>query len=140
MRDRPIPASLLWLAALLILAVATAGIAGGAIYLETRNAARLRADAVTRGDWRAGRTAIAERACGACHVIPGITGANGMVGPDLTRVGQRAELAGRLPNDPETMVRWLMHPQALEPGSGMPEQGVTETEARNIAAYLYAQN
>jgi cytochrome c1 len=66
-----------------------------------------------------------------------VSGANGKVGPDLTHVGARAEIAGTLANDPELMVRWLMHPQALKPGSGMPEQGVTERDARDMAAYLY---
>jgi cytochrome c2 len=38
------------------------------------------------------------------------------------------------------MVRWLMHPQALIPGTGMPELGMTERDARDIAAYLYAES
>jgi cytochrome c len=38
------------------------------------------------------------------------------------------------------MVRWIRHPQQLVPGSGMPDQGVTGREARDLAAYLYAQH
>jgi cytochrome c2 len=68
-----------------------------------------------------------------------LAGANGKVGPDLTDVAERTEIAGKLANDPDAMVRWLMHPQAIAPQGGMPDQGVREQEARDMAAYLYAQ-
>jgi cytochrome c1 len=45
-------------------------------------------------------------------------------------------LAGRLPNGPENLERWLRGPQAVKPGSAMPDLGVTERDARDIAAYL----
>jgi cytochrome c1 len=45
-------------------------------------------------------------------------------------------LAGRLPNERDNLVRWLREPQALKPGSAMPDLGVTERDARDIAAYL----
>lgn len=34
---------------------------------------------------------VTKGTCGACHVIPGIDGAGGMVGPDLTNIGTAAE-------------------------------------------------
>jgi cytochrome c2 len=140
MRNNAVPSSLLWLAGMVTLAVGTAVIGGGTIYVETTRTARTQANAMTSGDWRQGRLAISRYGCGSCHVIPGIHGANGKVGPDLTHIGQRSEIAGTLSNDPQAMMRWLVHPQAIEPGNGMPEQGVTESDARNMAAYLYAQN
>ena len=136
---RSVPSSLIWLAALVALAVLTATIAGVAIYLQTRSAAETQASAITNGDVSRGRAAIGANGCGACHVIPDIAGANGRVGPDLTHVAQRATIAGTLPNDPATMTRWLMHPQHLSPGSAMPEQGLSERQARDIAAYLYSR-
>jgi len=134
------PSSLIWLAGLVLLAIGTTLIAG--FLLHTENLARLRVQAneSSRGDWRRGEALIYRYACGSCHVIPGIHGAVGRNGPELTGVGQRPVLAGSLSNDPETMVRWLMHPQAFRPGSGMPEQGLDERHARDIAAYLYAQD
>jgi cytochrome c2 len=36
------------------------------------------------------------------------------------------------------MIRWIQHPQRLAPGSAMPDLGVSETDARDMAAYLYA--
>jgi cytochrome c1 len=95
---------------------------------------------ITGGDVDRGAEAIAGRGCGSCHIIPGIDGALGKVGPDLTHVGQRAALAGSLGNDPGSLTAWIMHPQRLRPGSAMPEQGIDAREARDMAAYLYAQN
>jgi cytochrome c len=138
MARRPVPDSLAWLIGLSLLSVATAVIGGGVLYGEARHRARGRAEAATGGSAAAGAEAIGRHGCGACHVIPGIAGAVGTVGPDLTAVGKRAMLAGSLANEPEGMIRWLRHPQALRPGSGMPEMGVGEREARDIAAYLYA--
>jgi cytochrome c1 len=139
MRDRSAPSSLLWLAALVALAIAVSAIALGSIYVEANQTARTQAEAITGGDARRGRSAISRYGCGSCHVIPGIHGATGAVGPDLTHVGQRAVIAGKLVNNPAMMVRWIRHPQQLSPGSGMPDQGVTDGEARDLAAYLYAQ-
>ena len=49
----------------------------------------------------------------------------------------RYYLAGRLQNTPGNMVRWIQHPQQVEQGTAMPEMGVTDSDARDIAAYLY---
>ncbi|MGH2353832.1 MAG: c-type cytochrome [Chloroflexota bacterium] len=75
--------------------------------------------------------------CGACHVIPGVPGARGAVGPPLTSFAGRTVIAGRLPNTPENLIRWIMNPQAVDPLTAMPDVGVTEADARDIAAYLY---
>jgi cytochrome c len=83
-----------------------------------------------------GPQAIGRYGCGACHVIPGVTGARGAVGPSLAGVGSRAIIAGRLPNTPDNMVRWIENPPALAPGTAMPDLGVTDADARDIAAYL----
>lgn len=74
--------------------------------------------------------------CATCHTIPGIAGADRTVGPPLTGIGQRAFIAGVLSNTPENMVRWLRDPQAIRPHSAMPNLGIGEDEARQIAAYL----
>lgn len=34
-------------------------------------------------------------------------------------------------------MRWLEHPQRVVPGNGMPEQGVSGRDARDMTAYLY---
>jgi hypothetical protein len=35
------------------------------------------------------------------------------------------------------MIRWLRDPQEVNPRSAMPDLGVSERDARDIAAYLY---
>ncbi len=92
---------------------------------------------ITGGEPRRGREAIALHGCGTCHVIPGVHGADGYVGPPLTGVAKRVYLAGRLVNTPENMARWIQHPQAIVPGNAMPEMGISDQDARDITAYLY---
>ncbi len=76
--------------------------------------------------------------CGACHAIAGVPGADGRVGPPLTGIGERVYIAGTLPNTEENLVRWIMDPQAMRPGTAMPDVGVNEVHARIMAAYLYS--
>lgn len=75
--------------------------------------------------------------CTACHAIPGVAGANGSVGPPLGGFRHRAYVAGVLPNEPGGLVRWLVNPTVHAPNTAMPDLGVTEDHARDMAAYLY---
>jgi cytochrome c len=92
---------------------------------------------VVDGDAERGRVALDGFGCGACHVIPGVHGARGMVGPPLTMFARRAYIAGQLANQPDNLIRWLQNPQAVEPGTAMPNLGVVPAVARDMAAYLY---
>jgi cytochrome c1 len=84
----------------------------------------------------AGKTQIVRYGCGACHQIPGVKNANGLVGPPLIHFGRRGTIAGFFANIPDNLIAWLDNPQAKLPGNDMPDLGVTKDEARNIAAYL----
>lgn len=46
-------------------------------------------------------------------------------------------IAGMLPNTPENMMRWLREPQKINPGTAMPDLGVTERDAADMTAYLF---
>jgi cytochrome c len=92
---------------------------------------------VAGGDAARGREAITTYGCGACHVVPGVRAARGMVGPPLTAFAGRAYIAGEAPNTASALIRWIMNPQSIEPGTAMPALGVSEARARDIAAYLY---
>jgi cytochrome c len=92
---------------------------------------------VAGGDAERGKTALVGFGCTSCHVIPGIRGANNLVGPPLTHFARRAYIAGQLPNDADNLVRWIQNPQAIEPGTAMPNLGVVPAVARDMAAYLY---
>jgi cytochrome c2 len=75
--------------------------------------------------------------CGSCHSIPGVPGATGTVGPPMDHIASRSYIAGRLPNEPQAMITWLRSPQHFEPATAMPDMGVSESDARDISAYLY---
>ena len=93
--------------------------------------------AVAGGQPELGKQAIQRYGCGSCHIIPGVSGANGLVGPPLMKWSQRTYIAGEVPNNTENLIRWIEVPQAIEPKTDMPNLGVNERDARNIAAYLY---
>jgi cytochrome c1 len=90
------------------------------------------------GNPAAGKVAMEKYSCGTCHIIPGIDGARGMLGPSLEHFRTHPLLGGKLPNKPETMIQWIQNPQALDPQGTMPNLGVTEDDARDIAAYVYS--
>jgi cytochrome c len=101
------------------------------------NPSRMAKAASGGGDPDRGRQLIRQYGCGTCHEIPGVAGATGTVGPPLAKVAMRSFLAGHLGNTPANLIRWIQHPQREEPGVAMPEMGVTDTDARDLAAYLY---
>ena len=89
------------------------------------------------GDPYRGAQAIQRNGCHSCHRIPGIRGTTSYVGPPLSAWSERQYIAGNLQNSPDNLIAWIMNPQAIEPGTAMPNMGIDEQEARDIAAYLY---
>lgn len=92
---------------------------------------------VPGGDRQRGVERLVEYGCGSCHTIPGIARADGRVGPPLNFWADRQYIAGSLPNTPDNLIYWIQFPQAVEPGTVMPNLGVSEDEARDMAAYLF---
>lgn len=88
-------------------------------------------------DSSAGKAAIVNYGCAACHTIPGVAGAHGTVGPPLNNFAERKYVAGVLANNPDNLIYWIRFPQQVVNGVAMPDMNVTEQDARNIAAYLY---
>ena len=84
-----------------------------------------------------GKAAIERYGCNACHIIPGISGPKGMVGPPLDHIASRSFIAGKFPNNPQTMINWLQDPPKYDPQSAMPNLGVTQADSRDMTAYLY---
>lgn len=100
---------------------------------ETENAAA----EMTGGNPHNGRAIIREQGCGSCHTIPGIIQATSNVGPPLDKIGSRTYIAGVLDNNPDNMVQWLQNPPAVDQKTAMPNLGLSEQQARDVAAYLY---
>jgi cytochrome c oxidase assembly factor CtaG len=92
---------------------------------------------LTDADAGRGKVAIRRYGCGSCHTIPGISGANGLVGPPLAQIASRVYIAGVLTNEPDNMIRWIENPPGVDSKTAMPNMGVTSRDARDIAAYLY---
>jgi cytochrome c len=112
---------------LLLVALAAAG-CGGRPSVAT----------VAGGAPERGKTLILRYGCAACHFIPGIPGHGANVGPPLANLGSRAYVAGVLPNTPENLVLWLRNPPQVDPRTAMPNLGVSQGEAADIAAFLYS--
>ena len=92
------------------------------------------------GNPNAGRQLFVSAGCAGCHTLNNLPGASGVAGPNLTNVVLRPTLAGEtIPLTPDTLTRFLLDPSAVKPGSTMPSVGLTESEARDLAAFLYSQ-
>jgi cytochrome c len=104
---------------------------------EATDGAAASANQITGGDAERGRELIRSYGCGTCHSIPGVTGATGLVGPPLGGIASRSYIGGVLPNAPDNMLRWLQDPRAVDSLTAMPNVGLTPSDARHIAAYLY---
>lgn len=92
---------------------------------------------VNQGNTQRGRKAIVRYGCGGCHVIPGVEHATGRVGPKLEDLKMQTFIAGKLVNSPENLINWIKNPQAILPDNAMPNLGVSDQDALDIAAYLY---
>lgn len=84
--------------------------------------------AAPEGDAERGRTAVATRRCATCHRIEG---RGGDFAPSLDLAGAKMR--------PEWLVAFLRAPHAIRPGIDMPEFGLDEREAADIAAYIAEQ-
>lgn len=85
-----------------------------------------------------GKLAIPQYACQSCHQIPGVVGGKVQVGPALDGYETHQYIAGHLTNTRTNLAQWLRETQHIKPHSAMPELGVTEQDAADIAAYLLA--
>jgi cytochrome c len=92
---------------------------------------------MTDADSDRGAKLIQSYGCGGCHEVPGVDGARGVVGPPLQKFGKRVYVAGMVRNTPDNLMNWLKEPQTIVPGNAMPNLGVDDRDARDMAAYLY---
>ena len=98
-----------------------------------------KAQAITGGSVERGMIAFGRYGCGGCHSVGGVQQAAGLVGPPLDGIAGRAIIGGRLENKPDNLMRWIVDPQAVSPGTAMPRLGVTPADARDISAFLYTR-
>ena len=79
---------------------------------------------------------VQRSACVMCHTIRG-TAAGGRMGPDLTHLATRSTLAaGTRPMTTPHLDDWIRDPQAIKPGSRMPNLALPDADRAAIVAYL----
>ncbi len=106
---------------------------------ETKQENTAVAEALTGGDPTLAAALVTRYGCGGCHTISGLPGATGKVAPPLCDLRERVYIGGVLPNTAANLIDWIVDPRAFSPRTAMPETGISKDEARDIAAYLYAQ-
>jgi len=89
------------------------------------------------GDPARGLTVMRKYGCNTCHMIPGMPGADAIVGPPLGGIAQRMYIGGVARNTPLNMVHWIENPKQFDAKTAMPNVGVTHRDAVDIASYLY---
>jgi mono/diheme cytochrome c family protein len=88
---------------------------------------------------RMGRIVLSQYGCHGCHRIDGVVGPRNHIGPPLVDWSRRKYIAGVVPNTRENLVRWIRDPGAVSPGTLMPDLGVSEAHAYEMARYLFSQ-
>ena len=126
-----------WIVVLAVAIVALLTAVGGTLWKNQRRIENI-AVAMTGGDVARAPDLIRRYGCAGCHTIPGIRGGDGQVGGPLQDVRRRVYVGGVVTNSPDNMIKWIVSPQALSPRSAMPATGISEAEARDVAAYLYS--
>jgi cytochrome c len=120
-------------------ALIVAAAAPAAMTWSAQRQSEIAAAAMTGGDPIRAPDIIRRYGCAGCHTIPGIPGGDGQVGPALADVKYRVFVGGVVSNSPDNLARWIVSPPTFSPGSAMPATGISEAEARDVAAYLYSR-
>jgi cytochrome c2 len=121
----------------LVVALALVGVGGN--YLRDQQKKSHHAIQMTGGEPQKAKSAIRQYGCAACHDIPGIRWPGGLAGPSLSGMADRLYVGGVVKNTPGNLVRWIVDPKQFNARTAMPVTGISESEARNVAAYLYKE-
>jgi cytochrome c1 len=133
-RERAIP---IFGALLVIVFVAALGAA--AWRMERARQDELAIASALGGDPHRAVAVMLGNGCSGCHTIPGVPGAAGNVGPRLDgKLADKIYIGGVLPNTPANLVRWIRDARSVDPHTAMPSTYISDQQARDVAAYLYA--
>ena len=78
-----------------------------------------------------GEDLFTRKGCIGCHTLKGHDGADGQLGPDLSKISKERDKAFLVP--------WIQDPQAQKPGTAMPSLGLSVKEAEALADYLLSE-
>ena len=89
------------------------------------------------GNAERGKLLAAQYGCNVCHIVPGVEGPRGSLGPSLEGIASRPAISnGAVKNTPENLAQYIQNPASLNPQSTMPPLGLPAGDANDIAAYL----
>ncbi|HEX7831689.1 MAG TPA: c-type cytochrome [Thermoanaerobaculia bacterium] len=89
------------------------------------------------GNATRGQEMIAQYGCNVCHIVPGINGPQGSLGPSLAGIASRPTIsAANVPNTQANLVQFIQNPGSLNPQSSMPPIALAPEDAKDIVAYL----
>jgi cytochrome c2 len=127
----------LWIAIGILVIAAASGFATFTIKEDQKRTAV--AIAMTGGNPAMAPAILRTYGCTGCHTIPSVPGADGKVGGPLSGMRERVFVGGVVTNTPDNLVHWIVSPPTFSPETAMPVTGISEAEAKDVAAYLYAQ-
>jgi cytochrome c len=137
-RSPPVIPILPLLGAIALIVVTTVGWVTIKAWQDAREKLQV-ARSLTGGDPGHAADLVTRYGCGGCHTITGLPGADGKAAPPLTDMRARVYIGGVLPNTAQNLIDWIVDPRQFDRRTAMPASGITEDEARDIAAYLYTQ-
>ena len=89
------------------------------------------------GDVARGKGLITQYGCTVCHAVPGTSGPQGSLAPSLAGLASRPTFANETtPTNFDNLARYIVQPAAVNPQTSMPPMGVTDADARDLAAFL----
>jgi cytochrome c len=86
-----------------------------------------------------GKRLLSIYGCASCHQIKGLSGNPGSLGPSLENWSKRKYIIGHYPNLTKYLIKWIADPKSMDASTAMPDLGVSDSEARDMASYLYQQ-
>lgn len=129
------PSRAVWVAVAVTAGLSAFIVTGTLRNSETRTATAV---ALTGGDPARAPALFRRYGCSGCHTISGIPGADGQTGAPLIGLSKHVYIAGVLQNRSDNLVAWIVSPRSFSPQTAMPNTGISEQEAKDLAAYLYA--
>ncbi len=108
----------------------------GARFDSWRDAQLLPAHEPANDAERRGLEVFRNAQCALCHTVRG-SGANGLVGPDLTHLASRRTIAAAtLPNSRGHLAGWIVDSQHIKPGNQMPPNPIGADDLQALLTYL----
>ncbi len=90
------------------------------------------------GNIEKGKQIVSEVGCKACHVVEGdervrqLRGKSYDIAPELTRIGSKTNA--------KWLYEWIRNPKKYRPNTTMPSLRLTDSEAKDVVAYLMTLN